>query len=65
MNRAACLWRDRIAIDADGTIAVPEAMGSAMNRKEKCWSDTASHDAHSQLRSAPAVALQPPRPQPA
>jgi L-alanine-DL-glutamate epimerase-like enolase superfamily enzyme len=27
MNRAACLWRDRIAIDADGTIAVPEGPG--------------------------------------
>lgn len=27
MNRAACLWRDRLAIDAEGTIAVPEGPG--------------------------------------
>jgi L-alanine-DL-glutamate epimerase-like enolase superfamily enzyme len=27
MNREACLWGDRIAVDADGTVAVPDGPG--------------------------------------
>jgi L-alanine-DL-glutamate epimerase-like enolase superfamily enzyme len=27
MNRAACLWRGHVDVDANGTIAVPEGPG--------------------------------------
>ena len=44
MKRAACLWRGRIDVDANGDVEVPQGPGSAMNRTRPSWSNTACRD---------------------
>jgi hypothetical protein len=42
MKRAACLWRGRIDVGADGAVAVPEGPGWATSRTARSWSNTGS-----------------------
>ncbi len=44
MKRAACLWRGRVDVDANGDVEVPQGPGSAMSRTRPSWSNTACRD---------------------
>ena len=44
MKRAACLWRGRIDVDANGDIEVPQGPGSATSRTRRSWSNTGCPD---------------------